>query len=316
MRVLFIAGQGRSGSTLIERALAELPGICALGEATHVWQQGLHDDERCSCGAWFSACEFWKAVGEVGFGGWDRVDRQRVFAVWHAIARTRLIPRLLNPTRRRLALIHEFVDYQTRVYTAAAAVSGARVVIDSSKYAGLGFCLRWAHGLDLRVIHLIRDPRGVAYSWTKHVPRPEADGATVVPRYSPARSALRWNAQNAAVDLLARLGRDGAGSPPPRVPVRRVRYEDFLDSPRHTLTSLADFAGMSPEPSDLDYIGDDHVDLGVTHSASGNPMRFATGRTRLRHDDAWRTNLPAGQQRLVSAVCAPLLAAYGYPVRP
>jgi sulfotransferase family protein len=314
MRVLSIAGQGRSGSTLLERVLAELPGVCALGEAAHVWQDRLHEAERCGCGAWFAHCEFWRAVGQRAFGGWHNVDRRRVVSLWSTVATTRTLPRLVSPAGDRLARIREFADYHTRVYAAAAEVTGARLVIDSTKYPALPFCLRWATDLDLRVVHLVRDPRGVAYSWTKQLARPEADAAAMVPRYRPARSALRWNAHNAAIDVLARLGGEGANRQPRRVPVRRIRYEDFVVAPRQALRSLAAFAGLEPALDELAYLGEDHVDLGTIHSASGNPMRFVTGRVRLRHDDAWRAGLPAGQRWLVSAICAPALVAYGYPL--
>lgn len=314
MRVLLIAGQGRSGSTLLERVLGELPDVCALGEAAHVWQDRLHDAERCGCGAWFAQCEFWRAVGDRAFGGWHHVDKRRIVGLWSTVVPTRLLPRLVSPGRDRLAHIREFVDHHTRVYAAAAAVSGARVVIDSTKYPALAFCLRWATDLDLRVVHLVRDPRGVAYSWTKQVARPETDGATAVPRYPPARSALRWSAHNAAIHVLARLGREQRHRLPRRIPVALIRYEDFIAEPRRTLRSLASFAGLEPAPHELSYLSDDHVELGTIHSAAGNPMRFTTGRTPLRRDDAWRHGLPAGQRRLVSAICAPALAAYGYPI--
>jgi sulfotransferase family protein len=315
VRVLSIAGQGRSGSTLLERVLGELPGVCALGEAAHVWQDQLHERERCGCGTWFAHCEFWRAVGDRAFGGWHNVDRRRIVGLWSTVAPTRRLPRLVSPGGDRLTRIREFADYHTRIYAAAAEVSGARVVIDSTKYPALAYCMRWAANLDLRVIHLVRDPRGVAYSWTKQVSRPETDGATVVPRYRPARSALRWNAQNAAIDVLARLGRERPHATPRKVPVIRIRYEDFVAAPRQTLRSLAAFADLEVAPHELSYLADDHVELGTIHSASGNPMRFTTGRTPLRRDDAWRTGLPPNQRRLVSAICAPALAAYGYPIR-
>src|SRR2546430_17108956 len=73
-RVLYIGGLGRSGTTLLERLLGELPGACALGEVVHLWDRDVRDDERCACGRPFSGCDFWRAVGERAFGGWDRVD--------------------------------------------------------------------------------------------------------------------------------------------------------------------------------------------------------------------------------------------------
>ena len=301
-RVLYLGGLGRSGTTLVERLLGELPSVCALGEIVHLWQRDILDDERCGCGARFSACTFWKRVGERAFGGWSTVDVARVHALRDAVERTRHIPRLAKPSPEVL----EYASFYTRVYRAAAEVSGAAVVVDSSKHSALAHVLRWAGDIDLRVVHVVRDARGVAYSWTKTVSRPETDGIDEMTRYSPSRSALLWNAHNAAFGLLARRG----------VPVHRVRYEQFLADPRAALTDLAAYAGVPVSGADLKFVGDGHADLGVGHSAAGNPMRFTVGRLALRRDDAWTVALPPRQRRLVGAVCAPMLRAYGYPLNP
>jgi Sulfotransferase family len=304
-RVLYLGGLGRSGTTLVERLLGELPGVCALGEVVHLWQRDVRDDERCGCGARFSACRFWRSVGERAFGGWQHVDVERVHALRGAVERTRHIPRLASAAAAPPG-VAEYAARYARVYEAAAEVSGAAVVVDSSKHSALAHVLRWADGVDLRVVHVVRDARGVAYSWTKTVARPESDGADDMTRYSPGRSALLWNAHNAAFGLLARRG----------VPVRRIRYEQLLADPRAALRELAAYADIPVADADLRFLGDGHADLGVGHSAAGNPMRFTVGRLPLRRDDAWVRALPRAQRRLVGAVCGPLLRAYGYPLNP
>ena len=74
--MLFIGGLGRSGTTLLERLLGQLPGTLPLGEVAHLWERDIRDDERCACGARFSMCEFWQRVGESAFGGWDKVSEE------------------------------------------------------------------------------------------------------------------------------------------------------------------------------------------------------------------------------------------------
>jgi hypothetical protein len=307
-RVLYLGGLGRSGTTLVERLLGELPGVVALGEVVHLWQRDLRDNERCGCGARFSACTFWRRVGERAFGGWGNVDVARIHALRDAVERTRHIPRLAATLAAAGASadVREYAGYYARVYAAAADVAGAEVVVDSSKHSALAHVLRFADDVDLRVVHVVRDPRGVAYSWTKTVARPETDGAEDMTRYSPARSALLWNAHNAAFGLLARRG----------VGVRRIQYEEFLSDPRAALIRLADFAGLALTADDLAFLRPEYADLKVGHSAAGNPMRFTVGRLPLRRDDDWVRALPSGQRRLVGAVCAPMLRAYGYPLHP
>ena len=229
----------------------------------------------------------------------------RILALQELVERTRHIPVLATARRRDFsALVVEYAEYYAKIYEAAAAVSGASVVIDSSKHSALAHCLRHCDEIDLRVLHVVRDPRGVAYSWTKTVSRPETDGREEMTRYTPARSAVLWNAHNAAFGLLRQRG----------VAVRRVRYEDFLADPRGVVNKVAAFVGMDTSTASLDFLGTRSVHLGQSHSAAGNPMRFRTGEVELRADEAWRNALPPRQRALVGAVCAPLLRSYGYQI--
>ncbi|WP_203924274.1 sulfotransferase [Rugosimonospora africana] len=320
VRVLFIGGMGRSGSTLVERTLGELPGMYALGEVALLAQRVSRDDVRCGCGAPFTRCEFWAAVGERAFGGWHNIDVERLRRLHAAVGRNRRLLRLLSPRpgADRLAMASEYAEHYSRIYAAVGRVTGARVIVDSSKNPGLALCLRRAPGIDLRVLHLLRDPRGVAHSSTKRVAEPETDRTTFLPRQSPALTAVQWSAQNAAFDLFA--GLRWAGSKrrrqpnPGHMPVRRLRYESFLADPRRAVRTVAEFAGLPIGDADLSFLDDDSVKLGVTHSAAGNPMRFSTGRIELRLDAAWQTALAPRSRRLVTLLCAAQLLAYGYPL--
>ncbi|WP_326557566.1 sulfotransferase [Micromonospora sp. NBC_01796] len=315
MRVIYISGMGRSGSTLLDRMLGALPGVCTLGEVTDLWRL-VEPGSLCACGSPYSGCAFWTAVGERAFGGWDRADLDRFVFLRRVVPRIRHVSWLARQqlTGERLALVNEYVDYFARVYSAAVEVTGARVIIDSSKFPTVGLCLRFARDVDLRVVHLVRDPRGVAYSWTKQVANP-GTGAGVLPRFPPTTSALQWNLQNSIAGLLGSARGRGDGEAAHRVPMRRVYYEKLLDDPREGVRDLAGFAGLDLTEEDLSFLSDGYADLPVPHNLGGNPMRFSAGRLPLRQDDTWRVALPPRQRRLVSAICAPLLISYGYSLK-
>jgi Sulfotransferase domain len=308
-RVVYLGGLGRSGTTLLERLLGELPGVCSMGEVVHLWQRGVADGERCGCGESFHDCPFWSKVGQAAFDGWDHLDLARIAGLRLAVDRNRSIPLLAAPVlpgslRRKVA---EYAGYFTRVYAAVSEVSGCPVVVDSSKHASLAFCLRRSQDLNLRVVHVVRDSRAVAFSWTRRVVRPDSASDSLMQMYSPKKASLLWDAQNGAMQLLAAEG----------VPTLRVRYEDLVTTPARTLRRIAGFAGIAADDdAELGFMGSDAggpwAELSFSHTASGNPMRFATGRIPIRPDDRWRRQMPTGQRRAVTAMTLPLLGWYGY----
>lgn len=289
-RVVYLGGLGRSGTTLLERLLGEIPGVAPLGEVVHLWARGVLAGEPCGCGEPFPVCAFWREVGESAFGGWTQDLAERVLTLRHRVDRTRRIPRIAHPE------LAEYAGIYQRLYDAAAETAGARVVIDSGKHASLAFCLA-AAGVDVHVVHVVRDPRAVAHSWRKTVERPE-DGRPMT-RWGPARTAAHWTAQNLALDLLATRG----------VPVTRLRYEDLLAAPAAALATLADTLGLGTA---LPFLTGTTAHLTAAHTASGNPMRFTVGPVELRRDDSWHSGLPRHHRRLVAALTWPLRSRYGY----
>lgn len=300
---LYVGGSGRSGSTLLECLLSRLPGVVALGEVGHLWQRGLLNDERCACRENFSACPFWTRVGQMAFGGWSNVDVEEVLTLRHAVDRQR---RMLQSGRRRppaevTARLVRYAGYYRAIYQAASQVAGASVVVDSSKVAPTALALSHDRRLDLRVMHIVRDSRGVAYSWTKVVSRPETDSAEEMPRLSPAASSALWLSHNLSISGLVYRG----------VPVTRLRYEDLVTAPGPTVETA--WRGLRlPGAGVLPMIDERTIELVPTHSVAGNPMRFSTGHTVLRPDTAWQQALPGGQRRLVTALTYPALRAFGY----
>ena len=63
---------------------------------------------------------------------------------------------------------HVEADVSTRNIAVTSAFTGTEIVVDSSKHPSLAFCLRTSD-VDLRVVHVVRDIRGVAYSWSKTI---------------------------------------------------------------------------------------------------------------------------------------------------
>ncbi len=305
-KVLYIGGFGRSGSTLVERILGQIPGFCSAGEIVFLWPRGLIENQLCGCGEAFSDCDFWSRVGKSAFGGWDQIDPKEMLRLQRQVDRNRYIPSLVAPRLRpgAQADLDRYTDALGRLYRGIREVSGDRVVIDASKQASTAYLLRRVPGIDLRIVHLVRDARGVAYSWTKQVKKPEVtDGDAFMPVFSPTRSGTRWLSYNLYFDALGVLD-----------DTMVLRYEDSLSDPRGTVERILRHAG-EPTDADLSFLGDGWVDLGVDHTVAGNPMRFHQGRLDLKLDQAWTKKLATKDRRIVSAITFPLQVRYGYMKR-
>lgn len=300
-KVLMLGGFGRSGSTLLERCLAQCEGFSGLGEVIHLWERGLHDNELCGCASAFADCPQWKAIGEAAYGGWDKVDTDTAIADRLGVVRNRFIPELagqfaLGRRREARARLIERLD---RLYTAAKQTTGADILVDSSKHPAYAYLLR-SLAIDLRCVLVVRDPRGVAYSWSKVVKRPETgDRMEDMPRYSVLESMVNWTSYSLLFHALALF----------KVPVMTVHYEDFVRAPQPTLEKIARFAGATYGDL-LPGLADGQVDLQVHHTVAGNPMRFKVGEVTLRLDEAWKTKMPRRDRVLASVLSYPMRMAY------
>lgn len=301
--VLYIGGSGRSGSTLLESMLARLPGVVVLGEVAHLWERGIRNDELCACGEPFSRCTFWTAVGARAFGGWAEVDPEWVLTLKDAVDRQRrmLLTARRHPGAALRAQIIEYASYYERLFAAARDVAGAAVVVDSSKVAPTALAYSHDRQIDLRVMHILRDSRGVAYSWSKAVARPETHSEELMPQLSALDSTKLWASHNASIGLLRYRG----------VPVSRLRYEDLVTDPGPVVRRAWRALDL-PGSGELPLLDPRTIELLPTHSVAGNPSRFRHGVTTLRPDSAWREQMAARDRKLVTALTLPGLAVGGY----
>jgi hypothetical protein len=303
--VVYIGGDARSGSTLLDLILDKIPGFVAVGELTYVWERGLLKNELCGCGSPFRECPFWQRVGLEAFGGWEAVDLYEMLRLERSVTRLRRWPLLIVPLVQRGAFedaVRNYSEHIQRLYLAIARVSGCSVVVDSSKNPCLAMLLRLMPNVEPRIVHMVRDSRGVAFSWTRHVLRSEATAESYMPTFPPWYSSLVWTVKNLQHHLMKAWG----------IPHLFLRYESLVRSTRCEIERLLVYSGATVAERDLSFLDDDHITLGANHTVSGNPMRFRRGRVPLRLDDEWRSAMRFGHRVLVSVLTSPLLFAYGY----
>ena len=241
----------------------------------NIWQKCFTENELCGCGKPFQECEFWRAVVQEAFGGFDQVDLEGIKATRNLLQSPRYFPILAYPRLRstqQTEIIKAYQEQLTHLYSAIQSVSRCRVIIDSSKGPRYAMLLNEISAIDLRLVHLARDSRAVVYSWQKKVIKPEVVGKTTyMDRPNPVSAALNWNVTNLLTQSF--VGRDAGYS--------FLRYEELIASPDRSLNKIAHFAGESIEERGGGAYalgGDGEVNLATDHTAVGNPNRFRQGR--------------------------------------
>ncbi|MGP9031753.1 sulfotransferase [Glutamicibacter mysorens] len=302
-KVLMLGGFGRSGSTLLERCLAQCEGFSGLGEVIHLWERGLLANELCGCSRTFADCGHWQDIGRLAYGGWDAVDPNTALADRLGVVRNRYIPELAGgfALGRRRGARARLVLRLNKLYLAAQQSTGADILVDSSKHPAYAYLLR-SLNVDLRCVLVVRDPRGVAYSWSKVVKRPETgERMQDMPRYTVFESMVNWTSYSLLFHALTLL----------KVPVMTVHYEDFMRQPQRTLERIARFGGATFSGDLLPALDSGKIVLDVDHTVAGNPMRFKIGEVALRLDEEWKSKMTRTDRTLASILSLPLRVAYG-----
>jgi hypothetical protein len=297
--VVYVAGYGRTGSTLLDLLLGRVDGWFSVGEFRQFWH-ARRDDWRCGCGDAIADCPTWsKVVAQL-----DGTAAEQVIADKRATVRVRRAPQLYARRHGRDARTERLQHTLTAAYAAVADVTGAGVLVDSSKDPLYGLLLCDVPGVRVHVVHLVRDSRAVAWSWQREKSRPEvATAGATLPVHSALHTALEWDLRNALAQLLSRRAAS----------YMRVSYEQLTRAPAETVASIIGAVTPSRDAAALAAaaLADDGTEH-VNHTVGGNPMRFGATTLAVRPDDEWRHRLPARDRRTVSALTWPLLRAYGY----
>jgi hypothetical protein len=297
VKVLYIAGYERSGSTLLHNVLGQLDGFFAAGELNRIWDRSLIENRRCGCGVPFRECEVWRSILAEGFGRIGLTKAREMTRMRNSV-RNRHFPLVLLPWGERLleSRLGRFPEHLTRLYQAIQSTTDSRVVIDSSKSAVYGYVLGRLPEVELYVVHLVRDPHGVQYSLLKR--KAEEHGGYLT--HNSVKGALAWDTLNLVTEATWRNSRR----------YMRARLEDFVREPRRVVERILEMTQENVER--LPFVGSSRVELQPTHSRGGSPSRFNTGTVELRVDETWKKEMKPSDKTVITTLTWPLLWRYGY----
>lgn len=290
---VYLVSPPHSGSTLIACLLAVHPRVSTVGE----FGSAFRTDEPCSCGVPYDKCSFWgdwiqraakrgidftlgnpginlEPGNDVDFYEPERVKRlsHRLTDLLEDIYYHEFAVRSANhlrdsafrflPARNRRS--REAVDKSRCMAELLVEMDDTSVFLDTTKNPLQPRFLSHSANIDLKVIDLVRDGRGVMNSLMKHY--------SLSPR--KAISCWLWATRNAARVTAQYLNPDQ---------VYRLRIEDLWANPQRAVRDLCRFIGVD-ESLPLNF-----ADRSGQHLI-GNMMRL-TFDGEIRPDEKWKRML-------------------------
>ncbi len=297
-RLVYIVGASRSGSTILDALLGAHPQIFASGELYLLLVPDHGTPRVCSCGEPLPACPVWGPIlaewgARIAPGTLGQYRR-----VQDLLERFRHLRRLVAHARRPSPEFGRYSQWTRELLSAIETASGRTIHADSSKHPARALSLILAGGIDVSLIHLTRDPRGVVWSKQKFYRpfRGGAEGSAGV-----LTTTLDWILVTLTTEWLRRRH--------PQVPYLHLRYEDLATDPRAALRTIGgflslDFSGVADQAGGGEPIGFGHI-------MAGNRARHSGGRP-IRVDLDWQVSAPGTLVKWVWALTGWLARRYGY----
>ena len=284
IKVLYIAGTIRSGTTLLAQLFGELPGFVNIAEGSYF----LYRDRKaptlpCSCGKLSADCHVWRDIV-------TQIPPEACFLGSHLI-RTRYFPRLWWQLRirNRLASLRPLTSEITRTFATLLSRAGGSILVDCSKNVSTGYLLCQIPELEVHVVHLVRHSHGIVDSWC----RPD--------RYYHPRSFVSGLAFWSVDNTLCQLLRSRASS------YSLLLYEDFVQSPRECLERIA--SAVTGRPIAADFFSVPSARVGLQHWLAGNPRAQLNTDLLVQEPE---THIPWPARVAASLITFPLLWKFGY----
>jgi hypothetical protein len=269
-KIIYIAGAGHSGSTLLDLAISTAPEAFSVGEVKHLDEFLTHNklNQKDDTGAEAADSVFWSYF----FNNKERYlpteTTEKVLSWKNRLqivlrGKPAAIPRCYKDNKEL------YCDIQTQ----AKAVEGVKptVIVDSSKVLSRLIEINERTDLDVYVIHLVRDVRGVVYS-----------------NYKVGRSALKWAFVWVLTNVgIARYAKKNVSN----TNYLRLSYEDFVASPETHLNKIADQVGLDIDTTNVV----ENMNTQKSYRFGGNGMRCRQIK-EIKQDEKWRTKLPLPYQ--------------------
>mgnify|MGYP006284718015 CR=1 FL=1 len=301
-KILYIAGYGRCGSTLLSILLGNHEEIVSVGEVSLLLDEWENPNRICSCGEMYSNCKFW--------GGFLKNE------IPHDINKT--VRKIENINHLPLLLtncipkqeVETYTSFQNELFKYIWLNSQSSIIVDSSKSArfltGRFLALHKLARQNIYVLHLVRDGIDTLASLLLKGRNWNLEGHNILPPPTALGCSIGWINANVWSYIL--------GSSLEVKHYMCLKYEYLLTEPEKALTKIGRFIGF--DPKNLIKSIKDNEGFSIDHHVGGNRIRLKK-EIKLKKQRLWEKHneLNLAQKLTFRLVAGWLQRAYGYPIR-
>jgi hypothetical protein len=301
MKVIYIMGPGHVGSTVLDVTLGAHSNVESLGEVSKFLRSGWTPDNnrKCACGCSVYECPFWLEVRKKWSDLTGDANAIRYISLQKLYESSSPgWPRLLWDAYRLSPSFTEFMRGTEALYSAIHQVGSKPILVDSSLTPRRAYALSRNPNIDLHLIHMVRDGRGIIWSLMK--PGKQILTKEYIPA-PPFRTTRYWISANLQSLWVFNQVKEEKR--------QLIRYEDFVTNPPMTLKKIGDWIGEDFTGLVSDFQITDQAP--VRHTVGGNRIRMQKG-IRIKPDFAWLEKLPARDRRMFWQTAGWLARRFGY----
>jgi len=283
--VLYLAGGGHSGSTLISSFLGMHSNFFSGSEVCYtLYDLSARRDDFCSCGTTINDCEFWGDVLEI----WQKsspISVEKYIELQKCYERFIF---LFTPFKNKHFKSDDFQNFSQAtalLFEIMSEKSKNSWIIDASKNPARAYILNKMEFINLRTIHLVRDGRSLVYSLFKKLSHKKTLLHTV----------FFWVMVHMMSEMFLRK--------------TTIKYEDFCCDPKRFLSKIE--ISTKEDMSELLALMKSDTSVIFDHTINGNRIRGKKD-VKVKFNQDWEKNLPKIKKLISTIFMFPLLWRYGY----
>lgn len=309
INLIYVASIGHSGSTLLESILGSHSQITTCGEI-HIWPHEIIQNGvlPCSCGKAIPECLFWSEMSEKVNPIQQPQPQIHFFREKHNAGHTLRINQQKYFGNKKLSLIEEqqiqqYGQNNHEVFTAFLNLMEKtnnqkfQWIVDASKDPYRLLWLIRSNLFNIKVIHIVKNPRAFVYSMFKRLTKNQQK-IPLIGLYESARQSLKWSIENYLTSLIAKNYLTSSN-------YFLVNYEKLASQPVQSFEEICEFVSCNFE---LEAIN--NFRQGSVHTIAGNPMRHQKQGIFL--DEKWKNLLPKSNRQVAELLTSFNRSDYGY----